>query len=263
MLKKNTPRHEQISDWLREEIDSGTFENGERIPSESDLSSRFDVSRVTVRHALKTLENEGAIYRRQGLGSFVSSTEIEHPLVCLTDFEEDMKRAGLNARSRVIFKDIVEVPREVAGRLNLDYHSKVIRLDRLRLANGRAIAVDKTWLPLFYGQLLEGHDLEQETIYRVLEKHYEIPILKGHYTISAVSADSYLSENLEIEKGHALLLIDRLSMSIAGKKIYYQQRFYCPDCIKYQVQLERRDEESEFQNRGVLKEFTPVFLKDE
>lgn len=261
MLKDNKPRHEQISNWLREQIAAGEFEVGDRLPSESELSDRFDVSRVTVRHALKTLENEGSIYRRQGLGSFVDEADIKQPLVCLTDFEEDMKRAGLHSGSKIISRKIVEAGTRIAEKLDLEPDAKVLRLDRVRLGNGEPLAFDKTWLPMFYGQLLEGYNLEKETIYTVLEEHFDIPILKGHYTISAANAGAYLGEHLAVQEHAALLLIDRISLSIGQKKIYYQQRYYRPDSINYRVELERRDEESQCANTGMpLKEFVPIFF---
>lgn len=264
MLKDNKPRHEQISDWLREKISTGHYTVGDQLPSENELGEKFDVSRVTVRHALKTLESEGIIYRRQGLGSFVDEAEISQPIVCLTDFEEDMKRAGLKGRSKIIAKEVVTGTRRITQKLDLGSGSKVVQLDRVRLADGKAIAFDKTWLPVLYGQLLEGHDLKQQTIYSILEEKYEIPVLRGTYSISAANADDYLAKHLGIKKRDALLLIDRLSMSIGDKRIYYQQRFYRPDCVSYQVQLERRDEDTECMTEGMpLKEFVPVFFQED
>ncbi|MDZ7692520.1 MAG: GntR family transcriptional regulator [Balneolaceae bacterium] len=158
MLEDNKPKHEQISDWLREKIGAGHFiVAGDRLPSENELGEKFDVSRVTVRHALKTLESEGIIYRRQGLGSFVDEAKISQPIVCLTDFEEDMKRAGLKGRSKIIAKEVVTGTRHITQKLDLEPDSKLVQLDRVRLANDKAIAFDKTcWLPPLYGQLFRG-----------------------------------------------------------------------------------------------------------
>ncbi len=102
MLKSGQPRHEQISTSLRDQIEDGEYAPDDQLPSESQLGSQFGVSRITVRRALHTLENEQLIYRRQGLGSFVRTRPKPHGLVYLTDFVEDMKRAGLTASSRLI-----------------------------------------------------------------------------------------------------------------------------------------------------------------
>ena len=101
-LRQGLSRHEQVSQWVRERIEGGALGADAQLPSEHDLSARFGVSRVTVRRALQTLEADGLIYRRQGLGSFVSPPRVAQGLVRLTDFAQDMERAGLSASSRVL-----------------------------------------------------------------------------------------------------------------------------------------------------------------
>ncbi|MDX1671969.1 MAG: GntR family transcriptional regulator [Balneolaceae bacterium] len=261
MLKDDRPRHEQISDWLRSEIEACRYETGSRLPSESELSQKFDVSRVTVRHALRTLENEGLIYRRQGLGSFVSTNKVRQPLVCLTDFSEDMQRAGVEARSEIVFKGIESCESRVAAQLDLGEKTNCYRLDRVRLGDGKPVAFDITWLPLFYGQLLENHDLEHGTIYRILEEEYEIPIQRGHYRMKAGNADDELSDHLKVPQGSALLLIERITMTVGDKKVYFQQRFYRTDRVCYEIELERKDATCDQYAQGLpLKEFAPVFF---
>jgi len=100
-LKEGVPRHIQITRWIEQQIRDCNYKPDEKLPSENDLAQRFDVSRVTIRRALQSLESNGLIYRCQGLGSFVSDTRTPHNLVRLTDFNEDMNRAGLKASSVV------------------------------------------------------------------------------------------------------------------------------------------------------------------
>jgi len=201
-LKSGRPRHEQISDWLRQQIEEGAYEVDEKLPSENELGDRFDVSRVTVRRALQTLENEEYIYRRQGLGSFVKEQRAAQGLVRLTDFAQDMAQAGLEASSVVEHQAPESPPPKVAVHLDTE-DEKVMRLDRLRLGDGSPVAFDRTWLPMFYAQLLEGHDLEHETIYHILEAEYDIPVLRGHYRITAANAGPSVAESLGIDEGTA------------------------------------------------------------
>jgi GntR family transcriptional regulator len=237
------------------------MEAGDQLPSEKQLGNKFDVSRVTIRHALKTLDNEGLIYRRQGLGSFVSDIELRQPLVCLTDFSEDMHRAGLTARSSVISQEVVTCTPPVCRKLDLDEGSSVLRLDRLRLGDDLPIAFDITWMPMFYGQLLDGHNLEEETIYTILENEYDIAILRGHYKIKAANASDYVARHLDIVPGAALLVINRISLTVGEKKVYYQERYYRTDRINYEIQLERRDMETDCSKEGMpLKQFAPNFF---
>lgn len=254
------PRHEQLSDWLRARIEDGTYEVDDQLPSEHQLSEWFGVSRITVRRALQTIENEGLIYRRQGLGSFVRDRRTHQGLVRLTDFAQDMGQAGLEASSKVLRHEQVTVLPDVASHLQLDAASTVLQLDRLRLGNGEPIAFDQTWLPLFYAQLLEGHNLAHDTIYRILERKYEIPILRGHYRITAVNAPDVVAPPLGVTPGRALLLIERLSLTQGDKPVYFQRRYYRSDRVAYELELERDTSGRADPSSGMpLQTFEPVF----
>lgn len=261
MLRKGIPRHEQISNRLREQIESGRWKVDEKLPSENELTEKFDVSRVTVRRALQTLENEQLIYRRQGLGSFVKDHRSHQSFVRLRDFVEEMKRSGMEASSKVLTLRPETVPAPVASLLQVDDDAKVLRLDRLRLGDDKPVAFDITWLPMFYGQLIEDYDLEEETIYGILERDYEIPVEKGYYRIEAENAGEYLAGHLRVEAGTALLLIDRLSLTVGEKPIYYQKRYYRTDRIVYELMVQRQPgaDPGEGEEQLPLREFLPVF----
>ncbi len=261
MLEKGIPRHKQISKWLRQQIEDGTFKVDEKLPSENELCQKFDVSRVTVRKALQTLENEQLIYRSQGLGSFVKDNRSHQSFVQLTDFVEDMKRAGMEASSEVISMEPTTVTEQITSKLKIDADKTVIRLDRLRLGDGQPIAFDTTWLPVFYGQLIEGYDLTDKTIYNILEQDFDIPVEKGYYRIEAENADNYLAKHLNIGDGEALLLIDRLSLTVGDKPIYYQKRYYRTDRIVYELMVERKPDAQTSDGNMPLREFLPVFNK--
>jgi len=262
-LESGRPRHEQISDWLREQIEQSTYAVDEKLPSEKELGEQFDVSRVTVRRALQTLESEDYIYRRQGLGSFVKERRAAQGLVRLTDFAQDMAQAGLEATSKVEHYAAETPPPDVAVRLGTD-EQKVMRLDRLRLADDRPVAFDHTWLPMFYAQLLEGHDLEHETIYGILESEYDIPVLRGRYRITATNAEPAVAESLGVSEGEALLLIERLSLTEGEKRVYFQRRYYRNDRVAYELELARAPGQQEISKGGMpLRDFEPVFKTDE
>ena len=262
ILKEGSSRHSQISQWLREQIDKGVYEVDEKLPSENELAKKFDVSRVTIRRALQSLESDSIIYRCQGLGSFVSDERASHNLIKLTDFNEDMAKAGLEPSSIVKKFEMVEAPDWLEPILNLASHSKVLQIDRLRLGDGEPVAFDSTWLPVLYGQLLDEKALDKTTIYSFLEENYEIPVVRGCYKLSAEIADGTLSEVLNIDLKSPLFVIDRISYTIGEKPLYYQKRHYRNDKVVYQMTLERTPGENRSSNMP-LKEFIPVFSSNE
>ncbi len=238
-IRPGVPLHEQISSWLRGRIESGEWPAETQLPSEHDLCSAFEVSRVTVRRALQTLEADGLIFRRQGLGSFVCERRVAQGLVRLTDFAQDMARAGLEARSVVLHRANEPCPASVAERLGLEPGATVLRLDRLRLGDGEPVAVDRTWLPPFYAQLLEGRDLTRETLYGVLEEDHGIPVLSGRYRITAVSAEPETAGHLGVQPGEALLVLERTTRTVGERAIYFQRRAYRSDRMAYELELAR------------------------
>ncbi|MEX0780234.1 MAG: GntR family transcriptional regulator [Balneolales bacterium] len=261
-MRDNRPRHEQIAGWIRDNIQSGNFLADDKLPSESKFAVQFKVSRVTVRRALQTLEGEHLIYRSQGLGSFVKGSKaIPNPLQ-LHDFIEEMRQNGLKASSVVLDNKVVASTREVASRLNLNSGTKVFCLDRLRLADGKPIALDYTWLPAFYGQLVVDYDLENKTIFQILEKEYGIEISSGCYYLQAQNANSYLANHLGVEEGEALFRMDRISFTLDEKPVYYQQRYYRNDRIMYRLKVERSREHHE-SGKMPLREFRAEFPREE
>lgn len=259
-LQSGRPRHEQLSDWLRERITSGHYGANDQLPSEHELGELFGVSRITVRRALATLENEGLVYRRQGLGSFVAPPKVPQGLVRLTDFAQDMERAGLSATSRVLHHAPSEAPRAAAAALGLEEGAVVVRLDRLRLGDGDPVALDRTWLPPFYAQLLEGHDLTRETIYGVLERDYDIPIHRGRYHIEAALASGAEAGPLEVTEGAPLLLVERTSLTVGDRAIYFQRRYYRADRVAFRLELARDPGAGPEMAVGMpLRELEPVF----
>lgn len=70
-------KYQEISQWLHEKIEDGTFAVGEKIPSENDLALKFGYSRQTVRQAVSLLESEGILTRAQGSGTFVNRSAIQ------------------------------------------------------------------------------------------------------------------------------------------------------------------------------------------
>lgn len=253
-----TPRHERVSSWVREQIESGLLLENDQLPSENQLGERFGVSRITVRRALQTLESEGLIYRRQGLGSFVNDTRLHQGLEHLSDFVEDMEAAGLSPESIVLQEGTESAGSRIAAALGLPEGTIVYRIDRLRKGNGETLAFDRTWMPMFYAHLLQHRDLEATTIYSVLEEEHGICVCRGTFRIEAVNAPNDVAQHLDVPWGRALLLIERTTYSDADQRVYFQQRFYRSDKVAYELELRRMKRPSAGQQTPV-KSLEPIF----
>ncbi len=259
-LRSGRPRHEQVSAWIKEQIDNEALRVDDQLPSESKLGALFSVSRITVRRALQTLESEGLIYKRQGLGSFIRGPQVNQVLFRLTDFVEDMNAAGIRARSKVLLMEPVPATPRIARELDVEAEQQVLRLDRLRYGDDEPVAFDSTWLPVFVAQLLSGSDLNKHTIYSILEREFDIHICCSRYRIEAVNAPNDVAGHLDIPWGRALLLIERTSYSEQKQPVYFQQRYYRCDHVAYEFELDRDKRAGRKAEKGfLLRDFVPVF----
>src|ERR1700680_690165 len=132
--RNGLPAYQRIQSAIRKRIESGQLRPGDAVASERDLAKIHQVSLMTARHALASLEREGIVERRRGIGTFVSTPKIHFNK--LMSYTEQMASRSLTAVSKVLFAKIIDDEQEVAARLALPPTSGVIKLERLRHAAG-------------------------------------------------------------------------------------------------------------------------------
>src|SRR5438034_253465 len=130
--RNGLPAYQRIQGVIRKRIDAGQLRPGDAVASERDLAKLHQVSLMTARHALASLEREGIVERRRGIGTFVSSPKIHFNK--LMSYTEQMAGRSLTANSKVLFARIIFDEQEVAARLALPPTSGVIKLERIRHA---------------------------------------------------------------------------------------------------------------------------------
>src|SRR5216110_2510861 len=127
--RNGLPAYQRIQSDLRERIESGELRSGDVVASERDLARIHQVSLMTARHALTSLEREGIVERRQGIGTFVAAPKIHFNK--LMSYTEQMSSRSLVAGSKVLFAKVLDNENEAAARLSLPPTSNVIKLERL------------------------------------------------------------------------------------------------------------------------------------
>ncbi|MCR8724622.1 GntR family transcriptional regulator [Frigidibacter sp. ROC022] len=141
------PLWHQTEQALRDMILRGEWQDGDKLPNETRLTEMLGVSRITLRHALRRLEESGHLRREHGRGTFVRRSTIVAGIRGLTSFTQEM--AYLGEEVGTSGTRAVEVPAEddIAEALNIEPGAPVIKLRRIRLANGNPIGVQTAYLP--------------------------------------------------------------------------------------------------------------------
>src|ERR1700750_1131265 len=142
------PLYYQIQRALMEKIHSGELSTGDPLASEEELARLYQVSRMTARQAIHGLKTSGFAVSQKGRGTFVTRPKLEKNIMHLRGFTEDMKHLGMVPSSKLIEQAIVKATAELAEQLKVAAGEDVMRLRRLRLADGIPMALEESHIPL-------------------------------------------------------------------------------------------------------------------
>ncbi len=227
------PLYTQLKDSLVSDISAGRYIPHQRLPSERELSTRYKVSRMTVRQALLELSREGMIYTRTGKGTFVAEPKIDQRLRALSGFTQDVNARGGKPSSRVLEFKVIPAPADVAAALRLSPDVEVFILTRLRLADGVPLALETAYVPFKMFPGLLDHDFTVESLYAVLENAYGCALTQAEQTIEAVLVGKREAELLEVMPPAAIFQMQRLTMTSDGLPVEYVVSSYRGDRYKF------------------------------
>lgn len=233
-----TTKRGQVRELLRRRIDE-QLHPGDALDSERELVAELGVSRVTVRQAIADLVKEGVLERSQGRGTFVTGPQVNSRLH-LMSFSREMRSRGLEPRTEVLGAVVEPADDEVAGHLRIRRGEEVVRLERIRLADGTPMAHEVGWYPsaLFPGML--QHRLT--TVYDLIAEQYGLVATHGEQVVSAESADRDRAHILDTTRHAPLLVTERVTW--AGEvPIEFSRSWYRADRYRIHSTIRPRADE--------------------
>ncbi len=233
------PRYYQLKEIMRERIRSGEWKPGDLIPSERELGEKYGISRMTARQAITDLVNEGLFYREQGKGTFVSRHKITQQLINLTGFTEDIQARGQRPSTKVLSALMCPADDTTAERLRIEPGHLLFCLHRLRLANDEPLAIEFSQVSFAGCEQLLEEDLERNSLYRLLESKYGLPLMEAEQELEAGLAGNEESHFLKIPVGSAVLFTRRTTYTDRNKPIEYAKAVYCGNKYTFFTQMKR------------------------
>jgi GntR family transcriptional regulator len=243
MVRRTASLAQQVAQEILSEIEAGTMaREGGLLPSETDLSRRFDVSRATVREALSRLDLAGVVVRRQGVGTYVNSRRNGTAAVrgwfddatALMDFVRD---ADTTARSHVI-DCLVRPAGAVACHLDILPTAPVLAIEKLYFSGNTPVIYCVNLVPV---SLLDGGPTadacEQfagvESTYQFLEQRCHRRVHHQQSETRAVPADQQIARLLQCEAGAALLRVEEVGYSSELQPIFYGLNHFRGDLVAF------------------------------
>lgn len=233
----DVPLYVQIAESLLDRIESGRLLPGDRLPPERELSEGLGVNRMTLRRALRELESQGRLIRRQGSGTFVADPKIERQAGRLISFTRGMERCGFAPGARVVHLQERPVEASLAAVLRLPVDAPVYDLLRLRLLNDVPAMLEHYVMSVRRFPNLGRWDLERRSMYEVMETEYGVRILRAKQSLEPVVAGDYEASLLDVSPGAPLMLERRLAYDQEDQPVEHGRDLYRGDRFRFVTEI--------------------------
>lgn len=226
-----SPRYVSIAADLRERIADGLAPHT-LVPSERELSESYGVSRMTARHALSLLESEGLVYRRTPRGTFVAEPRV---VFHIGSFSEEVARTGRTPAAQLNWAEEREPTPAVRAALGLGARERVNALNRLRLADEEAVALETTYFPEAVTRGLLQEPLNG-SLWELLRVRYGVVPTSARATIESIVLDDSSCAQLQVRAASPGILLTRWTYDESGRCIEFARDVYRADRATFEVE---------------------------
>lgn len=219
---EDAPLYRRIADVLVTKIENGFVGDNQSIPSERDLASEFNVSRDTVRKAVRYLEERGVLYSDHGRGTFVTPAVYRRMTRFLDNFSHDSFRRGGVPGQEILSIEPDAASMAIAGVLGLEPGHPLVRLKRVRTINGEPIGLHDAYLSLPNGARIDRDELEQKgSLYQLLKDKFGLIPAEAVENLTVALADEDDAALLNVPIGAPILICERVTLSDRREPIEY------------------------------------------
>jgi len=225
----------QIQKVLEREITAGGFNPGDKLPTEAQLSERFDVNRHTVRRAMQALESKGLILVEQGRGSFVAEDVVSYDLSRRVRFSENLLKQSRHPGAEILGSEVLPAEGRVALMLRLLPGEPVIRLDMLSRADGKALLISTHHFP---EARFPGIDLvyaELKSVTRCFERYGLTDYVRRETRITARMPSTRDADLLDQSRNRPVLVVESVNTDPDGTPVEYGLTRWASDRVEFVV----------------------------
>ena len=233
------PLYYQINLDLRRMIEEQSIPPGSILPPEVEICKAYGVGRQTVRQAIARLVDDNLVDRYAGKGTFVRDHAERASFHLDRSFSQHVRDLGLVPGSKKLCQEEGVVSDDTHPQLRKHLEDPCLYLERIRFGDQEPICYQTTTVLIKRCPGLHQHDFEQESLYEVLAKDYNLIITRIEHVIRAVAADNYRAELLEVDSGAPLLFVNTCAYLENGEMIEVTTSHYRADRYEYRTSEER------------------------
>ncbi|MBP2256758.1 GntR family transcriptional regulator [Virgibacillus alimentarius] len=229
------PLHVQLKDVIEEGVTKGVFSG--QIPSERKFMEKYDVSRSTVRAAISLLVQEGILEKRHGKGTFVSLKPIHDWLGNLSSTTETIRQMGMRPGAKLVTHYRTVPSTYIRERTGFE---EAYFIKRVRYADDIPIGVERHYYPVEIGKELIQYDLDNATLYDLVENELGIQFAEANQTIKSGPLLNEDKGYLEISPQNHVLIAERIIKDQKNDIIEMEEAFYRSDMYAFELNLSRK-----------------------
>lgn len=214
--------YRQVADRIRADIKNGIYKVDEKIPTELELIDKYSVSRITIRQAVELLVEEGVLSRHQGKGTFVTTPSVSFDVKAVTSFNDSCLMRKSVPSSKVLAARTVKASNEDMDELHVKDNMRVVEIDRLRMADGIPVILERNHFSPAFSYLLES-DLSG-SLYSLL-RGYGVEPTSASHDISLAAADENKANLLGIEVGTPLIFLHEVIYDQKGRPLHTSHKY--------------------------------------
>lgn len=225
-------------EYLHGRIEDGTYQPGDQLPSENELAAQLGISRPTLREALLNLEQDGALVRRHGVGTFVAphyERRLEGGLEQLESVLELATRQGLDVQADTLQVQHEPANEDLAEKLRLTPGTRVTSVRRVIVVDGKPVAYMLDVAPTDVLNPADVDDTFNGSVLDLLRKKPELNVVQAVANIMAVNAGPFLAKKLQVQQQQALLLLEETLRDDEGNVLEYSRNYFVPEYFQFHI----------------------------
>ncbi len=222
----DAPLYIQISNRLRQNIETGQLKVGDRLPAEQRLAEQFSVNRHTLRQAIALLRQDGILRVERGRGTFVTTAPIRYPIGKKVRYNQMLKAQGHSVRSELVRSLEIAADESIAKGLSIEVGAPVALLERVSFVDDSPISVGTGHFPLsLFPDLLSANSIEQlknmGSISSWLSDRYSVDHIRKQTSVSARLVQPKDANHLALPLNQPILLAESINVDQHSRVIEY------------------------------------------
>ena len=237
-MESSTYLYDQIRIMILKMIETGEFQEGEKIPSELELIELFGASRITVRRAIKELEDEGVLKIVRGKGTFVEKAKRPVRILNLEEGFTDGLQIGNNQVTKVILeKKIITASKGISRLFESEKPIEVLKLVRVIREGEKPISVDYAFLPVEIYPDIENLVGDNISTFRLINNHYKVHFRKAKKEVEIVHPNDEVAALMKVSPLDQIVQIRKIIWD-ENRPVHYFQYYLRADRIKLSIDID-------------------------